>query len=81
MNIVIIVDDTKGESKEIKVLTSDTISICKKKYKAAGGINNNEKWKYDGRVINDETITLEQLGVENEDHFILSSNIIGGNKI
>ena len=30
MNILIIIDDTKGESKEIMVLTSDTISICKK---------------------------------------------------
>ena len=79
MNILIIIDDTKGESKEIMVLTSDTISICKKKYRAAGGTHNNEKWKYDGRVINDETKTLKELGVENEDHFTLTSNIIGGN--
>lgn len=79
MNILIIIDDTKGESKELMVLTTDTISICKKKYRAIGGIHENEKWKYDGRVINDETKTLKELGVENEDHFTLTSNIIGGN--
>ena len=32
-----------------------------------------------GRVINDETKTLKELAVENEDHFSLRSNIIGGN--
>ena len=61
------------------VLTTDTISICKKKYRAIGGIHENEKWKNDGRVIKDETKTLQELGVENEDHFTLTSNIIGGN--
>lgn len=79
MDIIIIIDDTKGDSKEMMVQTSDTIAICKKKYKAISGNHNNEKWKYDGRIINDETKTLKELGVENEDHFILTSNVIGGN--
>jgi len=33
MDILIIIDDTKDESKEIMVLTSETIAICKKNLK------------------------------------------------
>ena len=76
-SITIILIDPKGQETEMDVLDTDTIGQCKSQYYKMVGKNTNNQWKYDGRVIKDNSKTLKDLGIEDEDKIVVKSECSG----
>ena len=77
-SMTIILVDPKGQQIEIDVKDTYTIEQYKQEYYKKVKSNTNNQWKYDGRVIKDYNLTLKDLGVEDEDKIIVTSEVRGG---
>jgi len=77
-SITIILIDPKGQETEMDVLDTYTIEECKRQYYKKVNSSTNNQWKYDGRVIKDNSKTLKDLGVEDEDKIVVNNEVRGG---
>ena len=75
MSFNIKISDGKGQIKNLQVKNSDTIRSAKT---ATGYIPTNSwKWKFDGRVLNNDK-TIGYYNLEEDDVILVSKNQIGG---
>ena len=77
-SITIVLIDPKGQGTEMEVMDTYTIGQCKSQYFNMVGKSTNNQWKHDGRVIKDNSQTLKDLGIEDEDKIVVNSEVRGG---
>lgn len=80
MNVEVTIIDMKMKTITLYVDKSVTIGFLRNLFKKKGGDGINNQWKYDGRILDDDDIKLENVqGFDPEEMAItVTTNVRGG---
>lgn len=80
MNVQVIFIDMKQKNVNLFINKSITIGRLRKKFEKNGGNGSNNQWKYDGHILENDNIYLENIrGFDSEGMAILvTTNVRGG---
>ena len=83
MSVQVTILDMKMKRVNLSVDKSTPIKILRQLFKEKGGDGSNNQWKYDGQILEDDNIKLENVkGFDPEEMAIaVTTNVRGGYKI
>ena len=80
MNVQVIIIDMKMNRVNLLVDKSITIGNLRKKFEEEGGNGSNNQWKYDGQILENDNLKLEEIKGFDPDEMAITvtTNVRGG---